>query len=224
MAGVQLADVGTALAGLSALSTASFGILDASKALGGGVGNFGFAVLKARLRPFETALKVAVGNDWETVLRSNWVAGVSKADQILTVQSLVKLGLRSSSIPDIAVRCGISAADLQKAAADYAAGHNLGTKEKADLKRIYDYIDAILSAAYAAASSRYTNWCRAAAGVVALGLALVGRALLWPAGDQPGIASTIAVGLLAVPVAPIAKDLTSGLSTAVQSLKAAARI
>lgn len=84
-------------------------------------------------------------------------------------------------------------------------------------------IEATLDAAFEAAEQQYRNVSRVLAGLVCVGLALVAQALM--PGDQPGdYLLAVTVGLLAVPLAPVAKDLTSALSTAMRALKASRAI
>lgn len=221
MAAIAGDDLGAALAGLSALSTASSGLLDASKAFGGGVSNIGFKYLEEKLQPFEPALKAAVGDDWLEVVRSNWIAGMPRVQQTATMQSLVRLGLRTKTAPDIAKRCDVKEAELLSAASKFATGKRLTAEEVAVLKRVNDYVDALLNAAYERADEKYRNACRLLAGLIAVALAIVGRQLLWSTGHRPGFWVAVAVGILAVPLSPVAKDLSSSLSTAVKAFKAA---
>ena len=81
MATITADDLGGALAGLSTLSRASSGLLDASKAFGSCVSNIGFKHWKAKIQPFAPALKSEVWEDWLEVVRSTWIAGVPQTAQ-----------------------------------------------------------------------------------------------------------------------------------------------
>jgi hypothetical protein len=85
-------------------------------------------------------------------------------------------------------------------------------------------IDALLDAAFENADQQFKNVSRVLAGAVAIGLAVAAWAF-WPdVASKPELWVAIGVGLLAVPVAPVAKDLTSALSAAMRALKAAKAI
>jgi len=73
---ISLADLGAALAGLGALSTAAFGLLDSTKAFWGGASNIGCGHIRGALTPFAPALDNALGADgWWPVVRAHWVSG-----------------------------------------------------------------------------------------------------------------------------------------------------
>jgi hypothetical protein len=224
---ISLPDLGAALAGLSALSTAAFGLLDSSKAFWGGPSNIGTGHIRTALTPFSTALDSALGADgWWPVLRANWVAGVAKANQKAKAQALIKLGLNAANAPQIAAATHVSPTALQAAVKKLETGAKLTDADLNVLGRMNAALDALLDAAFEAADQQYRNWCRVLAGLIALGLAIAAWRL-WRAttGEAPpSLWAVLAVGLLAVPVAPVAKDLTSALSAAMNALKAAKKL
>lgn len=222
---VSLGDVGAALAGLSALSTAAFGLLDAFKAFDGGPSNIGAERIHKALLPFRDALAAALGAEgWWPVVRANWVAGVAKADQKAKAQALIKLGLSPTNAAQIAAATHVEAAALTAAVQKIATGAALSDADLNVLGRMNVAVDALLDAAFEKADQEYRNVCRLLAGVLAVALAFGAREF-WPAtaGPAPSALATLVVGLMAVPLAPVAKDLTSGLSAAMQALKAASR-
>ena len=75
---------------------------------------------------------------------------------------------------------------------------------------------ALLDEAYQRSDQVYRNSTRAWAALLAVVLALTGGMLLQPAGDWP---VSLLVGLLATPLSPIAKDLSSALATAVNTMQ-----
>lgn len=231
---ISLPDLGAALAGLSALSTASFGLLDLSKGVPFGVSNLGAGKIRAALLPFREALANALGADgWWPVVRANWIAGVAKADQKAKAQALIKLGLSSSNAGSIAAAAHVDPAALEHAvkaletgAGTSATGPALSDADLNVLGRMNATIDALMDAAFEAADEEYRNVCRLLAGVISIVLAIVAWRL-WPTATdnpQPSFWTAVGVGVLAVPFAPVAKDLTSALSTAMQALKAANKV
>ncbi|WP_394890517.1 hypothetical protein ACG873_03825 [Mesorhizobium sp. AaZ16] len=55
--------IGKVIAATAALGTASFGLVDASKALRGGISNVGFGFIRKALQPFQAALKLIDDKD-----------------------------------------------------------------------------------------------------------------------------------------------------------------
>lgn len=91
---ISLQQVGAALAALSALATAAFGLLDSTKAFWGGVSNIGLGHLWRALTPYDAALNEAVGREqWRLTVRANWINGMAKDRQKAVVGALLKLGL-----------------------------------------------------------------------------------------------------------------------------------
>lgn len=226
MAAIGLDDFGAALAALSALGTAAFGLVDATKAFGGGVSNIGLKHIRTSLADFSTTLDAGVGpGRWWSVVRANWLNGVTKAEQKATVRAILKLGLNEATAAELAVSCNVDAGTLGSAARKLTVGEELTEAELNVLGRVNAVIDAVLDYAFEQAEQQYRNSSKVWAGAAAVALALVAqRVWTWneaTMGDAPSLATAIAVGLLAVPVAPVAKDLTSAISAAIGALKAA---
>ena len=224
---ISLADLGAVLAGLGALSTAAFGLLDSSKAFWGGASNIGAGHIRNALTPFASALDSALGvGGWWPVLRAHWVAGVAKADQKAKAQALIKLGLNSANAPQIARASHVDPAALTAAVVKLEKGATLTDADLNVIGRMNATVDALLDAAFEAADQQYRNVCRVLAGLICLGLAVAAWALWNGAGGEnpPSLWAALAVGLLAVPLAPVAKDLTSALSAAMNALKAAKKL
>lgn len=224
MAVISLQDFGAALAALSALSTAAFGLLDSTKAFWGGVSNVGLRHIRTALIPFESALDAAVGgeNRWK-VIRANWLNGVAKVEQKAVVRALIKLGLSEATAPSLAAAAHVDARALTTAARKLTDGKAMTEADMNVLGRMNAVIDALLDAAFEAAEQQYRNYSRVGAGLIALALAFASRGF-FPPTERPSAFLALAVGLLAVPLAPVAKDLTSALSTAMRALKAAKTI
>jgi hypothetical protein len=86
-------------------------------------------------------------------------------------------------------------------------------------------LTARIDEAYQKADQVYRNWTRFLAMLIAIslavagGIALDGSAATWSRNTQDVLRSLV-VGLLATPLAPIAKDLSSALATAVNTMQA----
>src|SRR3954471_5372150 len=213
---LDLASVGSAIVAVGALGTASFGLLDATKALGGGISVMGWRQVAASLQPFQTAL--SDGNvDWTTTIRANWINGRPKDDQKAAAKSLIRLGLSPANAAALAPTGRVDPARLTAVMTAIDAGQPLQPEDVALLARFDAAIDAALDAGFERGDQRYRSAARMAAGVIAIALSIV-VALLFPGivgGTPPrSLVKAILIGLVAVPTAPIAKDLASALSTA----------
>lgn len=219
---ISLPEFGAALAALSALSTAAFGLLDASKGLWGGVSRLGLRHIDDALTPFRPALSTAMGQErWWVLIKANWMNGMGKAEQKAVARSLIKLGLTPETAPDIATAVNADPTALTAVARKLAKGSDLSEVDLNLLGRVNAVLDALLDSGFERAEQQYRNVTRLWAGVVAVSLAMLAWTL-WPddAGPRPDAWLAFAIGLLAVPIAPVAKDLTSALSAAMRALKA----
>src|SRR5512146_1498662 len=193
---VSLSDLGAALAGLSALSTAAFGLLDATKVVEGGVSNLGVRPIRRALAPFRPALAEALGAEgWWPVIRANWVAGVPKDEQKAKAQAIIKLGLSGANAREIAAAAHVDPDALEAAVRKIEAGaaapgvppatSGLTDADMNVLGRLNATIDVVLDAGFEQAPQAYRNWCRVLAGLIAIALAFGARAL-WPTGGDFG--------------------------------------
>jgi hypothetical protein len=206
---------------IAALGTAAFGLVDATKAFWGGISRIGFGVIKRALKPFDAALSAALGDkdgdgSWEKVLRSHWINGRPKAEQKAIAVSLVQLGLTQETAKGVAEATNIDPADLLKVIKALVTGKELEPDQLNLLGRFKATIEARLDAAYERADQMYRNTARLAAGLVAVGLAVVAQQLFYP---QTQLISAVLIGLIAVPLAPVARDLVSTLSAAARAVR-----
>jgi len=210
---------------VGALGTASYGLVDVSKAFGGGVSNYGFARIAATMRklyPVESGpLDLTEALD---ELRASWLNGKPMADQIVQARGLIKLRFDEASAPALAAATGLDAARLTAVAGKIEAGTPLDDGGKALLDRFDQIVTALLDGAYQHADQAYRNAAKAWAVAVSLGLALFGGWLL-PHSDPywftPEFWQAVIVGLLATPLAPVSKDLANALGAGVKALQAA---
>jgi len=217
--------IGALIGVIGALGTAAFGLVDASKAFWGGVNNIGFSAIRARLQDFVPAEPVngLSLSDVLATLRGNWFTGVDLASQKAIAKSLIKLNLNTASAAQMATATGLNANTLQSIAAKIPAATALTTAESDVYARFDAIVTAQLDATYRRADQKYVSATRAWAMLVAVLLAIAGQCVvqaLWPpalSGSQ--LAQAVVVGLLATPLAPIAKDLASALATAVNTMQ-----
>ncbi len=89
--------------GVGALGTASFALVDASRAIlpDGGASSFGYPYLEEVYECLAPALAISAGQEWRNVLKGYWVSGTTKDQQIATVISLLRLGLNEDNVVEI---------------------------------------------------------------------------------------------------------------------------
>ncbi|HVY87727.1 MAG TPA: hypothetical protein VG942_02610 [Hyphomonadaceae bacterium] len=181
---------------------------------------------------------------WQELLKAQWRNGRDKDAQKAIVRSLVRQGLTEGGADDVARFCNVDPADLEALVEKLKKGGDPTAAEGNMLGRIDAVIGFQIDAAFERADQKYRNVARVTAGFVAVLLGIAGSFLV-NAGcpDTPAQAGAqaakavcayapldptwwrtlwmgIAAGILAVPIAPIAKDLTSSLSAAVTAVKA----
>jgi hypothetical protein len=220
-------NLATAITAIGALGTAAFGLVDATKAFGGGVSNSGFAFITTLLKqlapneegiPEDSAIsRLSI----EETLRANWMNGVPAADQKSAAKSLIKLRLNATTAAGMA---GVTGVDSEVLVA-VADNINKGEALTPDQLNVYGRFDLLLSTmidrAYHRADQRYRNVSKVFACVTAVLLAEVAAAAQW-GWTFKGVVAALIAGLLATPLAPMAKDLASSITTAakaVQSIK-----
>jgi hypothetical protein len=226
---LQLGQVITAIGGLG---TAAFGLVDASKAAFSGINRIGMDHIKQVVSdlspdqageglPAKPVNSLPRQNILQTV-EANWVNGNDLASQKAIAKSLIKLHLSAGNATALAAKTNVDPALLGSVAAKTIAGQSLVQAESDVFARFDLIVTAMLDEAYQLSDQVYRNWTRALAAFVAVVLALAGawslegQAFLSSPGD---IALAFLVGLLATPLAPIAKDLSSALATAVNTMQ-----
>ena len=210
-------DLSSIISAVGGLGTAAFGLVDATKVFGGGANHIGFSGISKAVTPLIPAAAHGLSRAQilET-LRSNWFNGTDLAAQKAIAKSLIKLNLNPGNARAAAQATGVDADTLTEVANSIANAVPL-TPVQSDFFARFDLIlTAMLDDNYQHADQVYRNGTRALATLFAIGLAFAGE---WALGEnQWGLA--LVVGLLATPLAPIAKDLSTALATAVNALQA----
>ena len=201
---------------IGGLGTAAFGLVDGSKAIFP-VNHIGFGGIE------RTVISLTPGNPANALsqekilatLKANWANGTDLGSQKSIAKSLIKLNLSVGNAADLARATGVDPSVLTTVATSIAAGTPL-TPAQSDVYGRFDLIiTALLDETYQHSDNVYRNWTRTIAGMVAVALAIVGGRTI-----KVDIWQCIIVGLLATPLAPIAKDLSSALATAVNTMQA----
>ncbi|MBO9548074.1 hypothetical protein [Pseudomonas sp.] len=213
----------TAAAGLG---TAAFALVDSSKTLFGGTSNYGYFAIRTTARQFfpstpkenrpaHSAPETLGFESLRSSLRANWLNGTPLEQQKAIAKAQIKLRLSEHTAKAYAQVTKVNADLLTAIAKKIASGDALDPKESNEWSRFDLTLTSILDECYARADQHYRNFSKATAVVLSVGLALLGQSIYPTSFD--GYEAALLVGLAATPVAPIAKDLTSALSTAVKT-------
>ncbi len=220
--------IGNIVTAVGALGVAACALVDTSKALpGGGVSNAGFVSIQAAVKLFLPDTAGAAPGSLLHTLHSNWINGMALTDQKAVAKSLIKLQLTPATAKDFAAATQVDAAALTEVASRITTGAPLDSAQQTNAMGRFDLaLTATLDAAYQRAEQRYRNSSKTWAGLCAVVLAGLGGATIADVPSaylgSPLMWMSLFCGVLAVPLAPITKDLTSALSAGVkvaQSLK-----
>lgn len=213
-----------AITAIGALGTAAFGLVDTLKVLpGGGISRAGFKFIRrvvVGLVPAVPSLdKTGLARDAILfTLQSQWINGTATTDQVNIAKSLIKMRLTPETAPALASATGVDAAILSQVADCMTTGKAL-TQAQSDVYGRFDLLlTTLLDQAYQRADQRYRNAAKFAAVPVAVVLALLATCIV-PSWKHDRLAAVL-IGLIATPIAPMAKDLSTALSTAAQALQA----
>jgi len=160
------------------------------------------------------AIERAYGRDGRDFLEALYRKDRIKGDLGKTLRQGLRVGLAPDNAQDLAAQFGVVEGEaLQAAARKLQAGQDLEDEERGIVGRFELAADARIDAALALSDSVYTGTMRLLASVVALALAIIAGATL-PGGLDQNLTRALIVGVAAVPLAPIAKDLATGFKQA----------
>jgi hypothetical protein len=212
------------------LGTAAFGLLDAAKSAFPFINRIGFAHIRQVVSGL-TPPDVGGGATANALpqagviasLEANWVNGTVLVSQKAIAKSLVKLHLGPGNAAALAAATNVDAELLTSVATKMVSATPLSQQESDAYSRFDLIVTAILDEAYQDSDQVYRNWTRVLAGAIAVVVSILGGWSLTDSKDyllSQEMFRAIVVGLLATPLAPIAKDLSSAISTAVNTLQA----
>jgi hypothetical protein len=230
--GLQLEHVISAIGGLG---TAAFGLVDAAKTvpLFGGINSIGLKHIQEMVSdltpdqsgdgfPSEPLNALPRENILKTI-EANWVNGTDIASQKAIAKSLIKLHLSAGNAAALAAKTNVDPAVLESVAKKTIAGTSLLPAESDVFSRFDLIVTARLDEAYQLSDQFYRNWTRVLAAWIAVALAFFGGWSLVGCWEhfwwKPDMFLALLVGLLATPLAPIAKDLSTALATAVNTMQ-----
>lgn len=209
-----------------AIGTASFGLVDALKTYP----NFaliGIGRVERNLDFLFPALEVAYGPRFRALIRDQYRVGRDKGDLPKTLRQGTRIGLIPDTAEGLANGVGVVTAvdltDVARAVAEMSDG-KLTDKQKTVLGRFELALDARIAAELDLAAVEARNWQRTTAAMIAVVLAVVGGGLLHGQGAGAYIGSSFfwlnaLVGLAAIPLAPVAKDVATALQTFAKTMR-----
>jgi hypothetical protein len=229
---IDITTVTSAITAIGGLGTASFGLVDGTKAFWGGISRCGIRNIRKAIKPVfgpnpsptDRPNALAYASILGT-LSANWMNGTDLADQKAIAKSLLKLRLSPENAADYAAATGVPPETLEEIATLINKGEALSTPQADTFGRFDLALTALLDEGYQRADQRYRNSTKILAGAFAIVIAVVAGLLLGQtrpsplkAADywlSPNMWKAFLAGALATPIAPIAKDLTSALAAGV---------
>jgi hypothetical protein len=211
--------VGMIVAAAGALGTACFGIVEALKWTP--LGEAGFGQITKLLGPdLLGTLRVAYGAQYEKLLRAQYRQ--DSQQQTLIAKSLrqgVRLGLTPTNAAAIATYIGtVTPQSLQSAATNVANAAALTPTDQNAIGRFEMAVDARIDSALSQAQDAYLGTIRCSASVLAI---VIAEAVWFMLGPSSGVSplGALLVGLVAVPLAPIANDVVAALQAATKAMR-----
>ncbi len=212
---------------IGALGTAATGLVDTTKVLAGGMSRAGFGYIKqliARMVGQPAAAAPGTGltpADIHETLLANWLNGMETGAQKAIAKSFVKLHLNPATASALAKETNVDAQALVSVAQKLTAVNTQGSAQNSGLTTVesdaYGRFDLALSAlidrAYERADQFYRNSSKALSCIIAVGLAFAGNYAL-PQATQLPYWQLVIIGLIATPLAPVAKDIANAIQTA----------
>lgn len=216
----------TFIVATGALGTAAFGIVEALKWTR--VGLYGYQKIEDMLRPLFTTFERAYGADYGALLKAQYRKGRVKGTLSKTLRQGTRIGLTHDNAPGIARWLGdavIEPETLANIAEQIQQGKELDDQDRRQLGRFELAVDTRIDAALALSEVTYVGSVRVVASMVAVVIALAaGIWIVWSGAGgalKPNevMLRAILVGVAAVPVAPIAKDLAKAFSSADKAIR-----
>jgi hypothetical protein len=213
---------------VGALGTAATGLVDTTKVFGAfGTSRVGFGFIQKTMQRLVPADSETQGSglglsDILDTLLANWINGMDSASQEAAATSFVKLHLNEQSAESLARATGVDPALLKSVAIKLKQAGALDsalTAAETDAFGRFDLsVAALVGRAYQQGDQLYRNVCKGLACVVAVALALIANYETASSTSTAALAlpwwQAILLGLIATPLAPIAKDIANAIQTA----------
>ena len=212
-------DLGELVLAAGAVGTAAMGITEGFKSIR--LKPLGYQCIESELAWAKDALQKAYGNNNQSLMISLYRNGRRQGELPRILRQGVRIGLDENNATKMAVIVGGDVAGLLTSAAQKAAaGDNLEENEKNILGRFEIAADARIDAALSLAEQAYGNGIRFRAFIIALSLSLITALTYIAMGEENYeiLLKAFIVGLVAVPLAPIAKDVANAFQSAAKAI------
>jgi hypothetical protein len=173
------------------------------------VGEAGFKTILKMLGPVIETLEVAYGPKFTDILRAHYRGGATRVCSDAS-SGCAHWATQNNADKRAVMLRTIGAAKLKEAARLVEEGGELPSQSRNSLGRFELAVDARIDAALTLAQAHYAGTARGLASVVSLFIALAVGFYL----GNDYIFQALLVGVAAVPLAPMAKDLVSALQSA----------
>lgn len=206
---------------VGALGTASFGIVEALKWTP--IGVIGFGKIRETLGPAVMAcLEDAYGEgNPKHYLQALYREERRGGELQRKLRQGARIGLNGTTAAGLARDFGavVDGCKLKKIGESVKDGSELSEEERRELGRFELALDARIEAALARANTAYVGGVRVLASFTSILIALAAWKLLLGTGTKVELQHAVLAGLAAVPLAPLAKDLTSALKSATVAIQ-----
>jgi hypothetical protein len=202
---------------VGALGSAATGLVDTTKVFAVGISHAGFGYIKqliARTVPKASGTQPATGLTTDDILETllaNWMNGMDTGAQKAIARSFIKMHLNPATAAALAKEANVDPDSLISVAKKLASMDSLQTAEADTYGRFDVAISALVDRAYERGDQFYRNSCKALAALFSVALALAGDYSL--SGVLPWWQAVV-IGLIATPLAPVAKDIANAIQTA----------
>ncbi len=220
---ISIEEAGSAIAAIGAVGTAAYGLVDVTKVFGGGVSRAGFGHVEKSVKPYisgaDTGKEAFGSRQIIETLRANWMNGMAKADQKASAKALIRLKLKPETAAAMATLAGVNPEELTAAATRVYNNETLTSTDTNALGAFDVAVSATLDLGYERGDQLYRNMAKMVAALIAIGLMVAGTLIAYGF-NLNRLAVAVMVGLVATPLAPVAKDLSSALQSAVKAASA----
>lgn len=213
-------NLGELVLATGALGVAAFGIVEGLKWTR--LGQSGFKKIEQTLgADLMGAFQQAYGANSLDLLKAQYGTGRGTGDLPRTLRQGARIGLKSDNVAAIGYQVGVvDIARLADVVGKLESGTALSDEEKSILGRFELAVDARIEAALALAERSYRGAMRMSAFVFSIILAFSVTWMLKNEGVQVNWLVPFIVGVAAVPLAPIAKDVSKAIQSAAKAVRA----
>lgn len=205
----------SAIAAAGALGTASFGIVEGLKWTALGAAGFG-CIGEYLGQDLTGCLRSAYGPEFERLLRAQYRQD-SRSQSVIakSLRQGVRIGLTTANAENVARFLGtVAPAALRQAAAAVESSTPLTDAERGAIGRFELAADARIASALSRAQDVYLGWVRGSASLCAIVLGIATALIL-----GSDLVDGLIVGVVAVPLAPIANDVVAALQAATRAMR-----